>query len=873
MTILQAPFINPLTALGDTIVAGANGVLTRLAGNTTTAKQFFTQTGTGSASATQAWGTIAVGDLPNLPASIITTGQIGPAQGGTGQDCSAAAAGTLLIGTGSGLAQATLTQGTGMAISNGAGTISIGLANTAVSANSYGSASAVATFTVDAQGRLTAAATTTISITASQVSNFNTAVQTNRLDQMAAPTGSISFNSQKGINALDPTSAQDLATKNYVDTVAQGLDAKPSVLVATTANITLSGEQTIDGFTTSASRVLVKNQSTASQNGIYVSASGSWVRAVDMDTGGEFSSAFVFVEEGTVNGNTGWVCTTVGTITVGSTSVPFTQFSGAGSYTNGTGLSLTGTVFAIAAGGVGTTQLAASAVDLTTKVTGILPSANGGTGVNNAGTLTNASNTTITGGGTIALGGFTATIPATGTVGLLGTAQTWTSTQTYTAVSAITITGTAGNAIAPPTVFGVTTGAHTNLTAATTGTPLVLFDMSATETWAGGGTVASYIAMRIKLPTISATSSTTFSGMVGVQIDGFGVGTNAVTSGAVALLVVGNQQCQGTLSAKSAPQALSLAQSTLSSGIAQHVQIAGANQNGQTASTEAPQFIVDYGQTVQHATGALALQRTVIIKPATYSFVGASNLTDSATFAVQGPPAAGTNCTLVNQPSAIWAQAGQIRAGTSGTSAGNFMADPSAAPALLANGQIWSDSTRNAMVTRQNGATQTVSTILFSSTADATVASSTTETSIIGTGVGSATLPANFMVAGKVIRITVQGILSNTASPSLRIRVKFGSTFILDTGTVTLVGTLSNSHFKVSALLICRTAGASGTIMGSGDLRYDNGTTGQTEGMANTAATTADTTTSSLIDVMLTWGANSALDTATGQAVLVEALN
>lgn len=137
------------------------------------------------------------------------------------------------------------------------------------------------------------------------------------------------------------------AVKTYVDTVAQGLDAKQAALVATTANITLSGEQTIDGTLTSASRVLVKNQSTASQNGIYVSAAGAWARATDADTWAELPSAFVFVEKGTINGDCGFVCTVDAGGTIGSTSVTFTQFSGAGAYTAGTGLTQTGTQFAI----------------------------------------------------------------------------------------------------------------------------------------------------------------------------------------------------------------------------------------------------------------------------------------------------------------------------------------------------------------------------------------------------------------------------------------------------------------------------------------------------------------------------------------------
>lgn len=158
------------------------------------------------------------------------------------------------------------------------------------------------------------------------------------------------FASPTAITGLpDPTNAQDAATKAYVDAVAQGLDIKPSVKCATTGNITLSGEQTIDGVTTSASRVLVRAQSTGAQNGIYVSGAGAWTRVLDFDNWSEVPGAFVFVEEGTTYGNTGWACTNDVGGTIGSTAVTFTQFAGAGTYTaDGSTLQLSGTVFSIA---------------------------------------------------------------------------------------------------------------------------------------------------------------------------------------------------------------------------------------------------------------------------------------------------------------------------------------------------------------------------------------------------------------------------------------------------------------------------------------------------------------------------------------------
>lgn len=160
----------------------------------------------------------------------------------------------------------------------------------------------------------------------------------------------------------DPTNAYHAATKNYVDGLITGIKWKESVKVATTANITLSGTQTIDGVSCGVGdRVLVKNQSTASQNGIYVVASGSWSRATDNDTGAEIIASAVYVQAGgTVNGSTQWANSNSSAITIGSTSITYSQIAGVGVYTAGSGLSLSAGVFSISAGGVTNTMLAGS---------------------------------------------------------------------------------------------------------------------------------------------------------------------------------------------------------------------------------------------------------------------------------------------------------------------------------------------------------------------------------------------------------------------------------------------------------------------------------------------------------------------------------
>ena len=147
----------------------------------------------------------------------------------------------------------------------------------------------------------------------------------------------------------DPTQSLGAATKQYVDSVASGLDVKESVRVATTANITLSATQTIDAVSVIVGdRVLVKDQSSASENGIYIVSETGWSRSTDANSATNVSHGmFAFIESGTVNSDTGWVLSTDGTIVVGTTTLAFAQFSGAGTYTAGTGLTLTGSEFSL----------------------------------------------------------------------------------------------------------------------------------------------------------------------------------------------------------------------------------------------------------------------------------------------------------------------------------------------------------------------------------------------------------------------------------------------------------------------------------------------------------------------------------------------
>jgi len=178
------------------------------------------------------------------------------------------------------------------------------------------------------------------------------------LNSIAVPTAAVSFNSKKLANLADPTIAQDAATKAYVDSVAQGLDAKPSVSAASVSNYNLGGGLVaVDGVTpvVDVDRILFKDQTTPSQNGIYIysSVGPGWARVSDADAWGELPGAYVWVERGTVNADTGWVCTVDPGGTLGTTAVTWVQFASAAGIQAGAGLTKTGqTIDVVGAGGI-----------------------------------------------------------------------------------------------------------------------------------------------------------------------------------------------------------------------------------------------------------------------------------------------------------------------------------------------------------------------------------------------------------------------------------------------------------------------------------------------------------------------------------------
>ena len=202
----------------------------------------------------------------------------------------------------------------------------------------------------------------------------NTSPSTGVFTNIATTTGTIS---------TQPSGATDIVNLLALQSYAAGISWKQPCAVGTLTNITLSGLQTIDGYTTLAGdRVLVKNQSTAANNGIYLAASGAWTRALDADAWQEFVSAITFLEYGTQAGGA-WFCTAVPGGTLGVTALNWSQFTTSATYSAGTGLTLTGTIFSITNTGIAAnTYGSATATPVLT--------------VNAQGQLTGVTNTTIT---------------------------------------------------------------------------------------------------------------------------------------------------------------------------------------------------------------------------------------------------------------------------------------------------------------------------------------------------------------------------------------------------------------------------------------------------------------------------------------------
>jgi hypothetical protein len=223
-----------------------------------------------------------------------------------------------------------------------------------------------------------------------------------------------------------------------------------------------------------------------------------------------------------------------------------------------------------------------------------------------------------------------------------------------------------------------------------------------------------------------------------------------------------------------------------------------------------------------------------------------------------------------------------IEAGTATTGTGPIKFSLPGVPLTTREAGVMETSAEKLFYTPTSLARQALPGVLFTQTADKTVTNTTSETSIVGTGVGSLatdmTLPANFFIAGKTIRLRIGGVYSTPAAtiPSVLIKVKYGSTVVATVTTTALLAGATSLEFDGEILITCRSTGGSGAVMVHGDIEYATGVGGtiSVDPLNNGGATTTiDTTAASLIDVTVTWDAASVTRIVKSTITTMEVLN
>lgn len=374
----------------------------------------------------------------------------------------------------------------GDATGSGTTSIALTLANSGVTASTYKSV------TVDAKGRVTAG------------TNPTTLAGFGITDALSNTGGNVSGNITMTSGATvtgvpNPSAGADVSNKTYTDAgdvaTFNSVTWKTVVAVTTTANIALTGLQTIDGYAVQAGdRVLVKDQTTQTQNGVYVAAAGAWSRAVDAATGATIKGMIVASLNGTINTLTQWINTNASAITVGTTNITYGQATASGTvYTAGTGLTLSSNQFSITNTGVTANTYTKVTVNAQGQVTagtaltsGDVTTALGFTPLSSNQTITLSGD--MTGSGTTAI---TATLANTAvTPGSYGDA-THISTFTVDSKGRLTTAGTVAISAGVSSVFGQT-GAVPNLSGDVTTS-----GSSATTLAASGVTAGTYTKVTV----------------------------------------------------------------------------------------------------------------------------------------------------------------------------------------------------------------------------------------------------------------------------------------------------------------------------------------------------------------------------------------
>lgn len=557
------------------------------------------------------------------------------------------------------------------------------------------------------------------------ITDFDTQVRLSKLNQMAQPNADVSMNSFKITSLATPTASTDAATKAYADAIASGLLIKTSCSYASTANVpgtyvgsptfTLTeigfGALSIDGASpTVGQRILLKNQTTAQENGIYtVTAAGSGgssyvlTRATDFDASAEtITGSYSFIAAGISNAATGYILTTPATITLDTTALAFTQFSGATNYTAGNGMTLSALNFAVGAG----TGLVANADDMAVDTSVVATTSNSLTMSNK--TLT----APILGGGTQ---GSVTFLGAAGVISQNNAKFFWNNTSGFlglgTASPAANLdifqsAATTGS----PNGFKFQGGGHTTLTASTeardfdinlnrlvqfsTGnfaTQRAIYIQAPQYSAVGASTITTAATLAISnAPAFGANMSITrpysfmsengnvsfsMASNVGLVVDFLASNTtgsartvtfkSALTAASSAtdfiFATTGTTRTAGSLlslvnNATSRFSvgyngAITVNQLAGTSGSPAVFNLTGGAHTTLAAGVEASDVNWNLARVVQFATGALGQQTVVKITPPTYSFVAASTVTKVAGLSISAPNA-GTNATFTNTTAA-----------------------------------------------------------------------------------------------------------------------------------------------------------------------------------------------------------------------------
>jgi hypothetical protein len=495
---------------------------------------------------------------------------------------------------------------------------------------------------------------------------------------------------------------------------------------------------------------------------------------------------------------------------------------------------------ALISGGV-TTAPSWGKIGLTTHVSGILPSANGGTGVNN--------------------GAFTLTIPASGTAALLGTANTFTQTNAFAAITATNVTNSA-----------LTSGRI-----ALVGTAGLMAD-SANLTFGSSNTM---IGLR-------RTPHTWGANFCGVEQQGSAL-AEYYAAGNIQMNWLGNSYDSGAGSFKYSengpaaafrmfPLSKLFLWQTAASGLADAAQtLATCMSLDDTGLTLPSTSILTINSTNDAAivcSGGATLKRATLTHGAITTDI--KTLDSTVTWNAGGVAFTAWKLNVTNTASAAGSLLLDLQVG--GTSQFSIRKDSLLTMAGLAhsganNGELWHDTTQKCLQTFVAGIQQSLSGVLFTNSARSTVTGATTDTTVMPAGVGTLTLPANFFVAGKAVRITVKGHLKADSTHTLTVSALYGATGLAQIAHVQGSNVTSYTAFEYECTVVCLTTGASGTVAVNSRILTPATIAAFTVASDGSSTVTINTTTSNALDLQVKWSTAGANNSWLVNSVVVEALN